>query len=47
MVELDTVEAFDRHVAEVGSLREVAVQGKLGELAIGLETFGKVESAID
>ena len=27
MVELDTVEAFDRHVAEVGSLREVAVQG--------------------
>lgn len=27
MIELDTVEAFDRHVADVGSLRTVAVQG--------------------
>ena len=27
MIELDSVEEFDRHVAEVGSLREVAVQG--------------------
>ena len=27
MIELDTVDDFDRHVAEVGSLREVAVQG--------------------
>ncbi|MEM7284762.1 MAG: hypothetical protein AAF480_00285 [Actinomycetota bacterium] len=27
MIELDTIEAFDRHVADAGSLREVAVQG--------------------